>query len=66
MFQVPGRPASLAVISTAAALAGGPALLGYLPAGRYPRDISAGPGGQLLVANFDSVSLETVQAADLP
>jgi DNA-binding beta-propeller fold protein YncE len=65
-FQVPGRSASLAVISTAAALAGRPALLGYLPAGLFPRDISAGPGGQMLVANFDSGSLETVQAADLP
>jgi DNA-binding beta-propeller fold protein YncE len=64
-FQIPGRSASLAVISTAAALAGRPALLGYLPAGRFPRDVS-GSGGQILVANFGSGSLETVQVADLP
>jgi DNA-binding beta-propeller fold protein YncE len=65
-FLTPGRSASLAVIDTAAALAGRPALLGYLPAGRFPRDISVASGGQLLVANFMSGQLETVQDADLP
>ena len=65
-FLTPGRSASLAVIDTAAALAGRPALLGYLPAGRFPRDISVAGGGQLLVANFMSGQLETVQDADLP
>ena len=65
-FLTSGRPASLAVIDTAAALAGKPALLGYLPAGQFPRDISAAGGGQLLVANFMSGQLETVQDADLP
>jgi len=64
-FLVPGRSASLAVIDTAAALAGRPALLGYLPAGQFPRDVSS-DGGQLLVANNESASLETVQVADLP
>ena len=63
---MPGRPASLAVIDTAAALAGRPALLGYLPAGQFPRDVSVADGGQLLVANFMSGQLETVQNADLP
>jgi DNA-binding beta-propeller fold protein YncE len=65
-FLAPGRSASLAVISTAAALAGRPALLGYLPAGRFPRDVSVAGRGQLLVANFMSGQLETVQDADLP
>jgi len=65
-FLTPGRSASLAVIDTAAALAGRPALLGYLPAGRFPRDISVASGGQVLVANFMSGQLETVQDADLP
>jgi DNA-binding beta-propeller fold protein YncE len=64
-FQIPGRSASLAVIDTTAALAGRPALLGYLPAGQFPRDVSLA-GGQLLVANYESSSLETVRVADLP
>ena len=58
-----GRSASLAVIDTAAALAGRPALLGYLPAGS-PGHLRA--ARQLLVANFMSGQLETVQDADLP
>jgi len=65
-FLASGRRATLAVIDTAAALAGRPALLGYLPAGRFPRDISVASGGQVLVANFMSGQLETVQDADLP
>jgi hypothetical protein len=65
-FLAPGRSASLAVIDTAAALSGRPALLGYLPSGRFPRDISGADGGQLLVANYLSGQLETVQSADLP
>jgi DNA-binding beta-propeller fold protein YncE len=64
-FQIPGRSVTLAVISTAAALAGRPALLGYRPAGQFPRDVSVSDG-QVLVANFTSGSLETIQVADLP
>jgi DNA-binding beta-propeller fold protein YncE len=64
-FQTPGRSASLAVIDTTAALAGQPSLLGYLPAGQFPRDVSLA-GGQLLVANYQFSSLETIQVADLP
>jgi len=65
-FLAPGRSASLAVISTAAALAGRPALLGFLPSGLFPRDVSVDGRGQLLVANYESSQLETVQGADLP
>jgi hypothetical protein len=36
-----------------------------MPAGQFPRDVSS-DGGQLLVANNESASLETVQVADLP
>ncbi len=66
-FSAAGHGASLAVVSTADALAGRPALVGYLPAGKFPRDIAAGPGGDtLLVANFASAQLETVNGAALP
>lgn len=66
-FDVANAHASLAVVDVADMLAGRPALVGYLPAGRFPRDIAAGPGGSLLlVANYDSDQLETVRLDDLP
>jgi DNA-binding beta-propeller fold protein YncE len=66
-FDVPGTHASLAVVDVADMLAGRPALLGYLPAGRFPRDIAAGPGGSvLLVANYVSDQLEAVRLDGLP
>ncbi len=66
-FNATGHGASLAVVSTADALAGRPALVGYLPAGQFPRDMAASQGGgTLLVANFASAQLETVNGAALP
>lgn len=66
-FSATGQSASLAVVSTADALAGRPALLGYLPAGKFPRDMAASQGGGIvLVANFASGQLESVNAAALP
>jgi DNA-binding beta-propeller fold protein YncE len=66
-FQRPGATASLAVVNVAAALAGKPALAGYLPAGGFPRQMALEPGGRtLLVTNFGSRQLETVNVANLP
>jgi DNA-binding beta-propeller fold protein YncE len=66
-FNVPGAHASLAVIDVADMLAGRPALLGYLPAGQFPRDIAADASGSvLLVADFGSDQLETVRLDGLP
>lgn len=66
-FGAPGHAASLAVVSVVDALAGHPALVGYLPAGLFPRDLAAGPGGStVLVADYASAQLEVVNAADLP
>jgi DNA-binding beta-propeller fold protein YncE len=66
-FQRPGTTASLAVVNVAAALAGKPALAGYLPAGSFPRQMALEPGGRtLLVTNFGSRQLETVDVANLP
>jgi DNA-binding beta-propeller fold protein YncE len=66
-FNAAGQHASLAVVDVADALAAKPALLGYLPAGGFPRDVAAGPGGaMLLVANYLSHQLEAVNVAALP
>jgi DNA-binding beta-propeller fold protein YncE len=49
------------------ALAGRQALLGYLPAGLFPRDMAASPDGStVLVANYESGQIETVNVAVLP
>ena len=66
-FLAPGATSSLAVVNVAAALAGKPALAGLLPAGQFPREMAAEPGGRtLLVTNFDSGQVELVHVAGLP
>jgi len=66
-FNAPGAASSLAVVNVAAALAGKAALLGYLPVGGFPRQMALEPGGAtLLVTNFDSRQLESVNVADRP
>ena len=65
-FNSAGQHATLAVVNVADALAGKPALVGYLPAGGFPRDMAAGPGGAtLLVANYLSHQVEAVNVAAL-
>jgi len=66
-FAVPGASSSLAVVDVAAALAGKPALLGYLRAGGFPREMAAEPGrAVLMVTNFASGQLEAVPTGRLP
>jgi hypothetical protein len=66
-FGASAKSASLSVVGVPAARAGRPALLGYLPAGQFPRDVAAGPGGStMLVANYDSGQIETVNPGALP
>jgi DNA-binding beta-propeller fold protein YncE len=66
-FGAPGATSSLAVVSVPAALAGQPALLGFIDAGQFPREMVGEPGGQtLFVANYSSQQLEAVDVADLP
>jgi DNA-binding beta-propeller fold protein YncE len=66
-FDVPGASANLAVVSVPDALAGRPAVLGYLRAGQFPREIALEPGGRtLLVSDYASGQLETVDVAALP
>jgi len=66
-FGRPGAATGLAVVSAAAALARRPALAGYLRAGTFPRQMAVEPGGRtLLVTDFGSRQLETVNVTDLP
>jgi DNA-binding beta-propeller fold protein YncE len=66
-FDVSGQQASLAVVDVHEALSGQPALLGYLRAGAFPRDVAANPAGStVLVANYASGQVESVNVADLP
>jgi DNA-binding beta-propeller fold protein YncE len=66
-FGLKGAAANLAVVNVAAALAGKPALAGYLPAGGFPRQMALEPGDRtLLVTNFASQQLEAVNVTALP
>ncbi len=66
-FGSAGAASSLAVVSVPRALAGKPALLGYLPAGGFPREMALEPSGRiLLITDFSSRQLEAVDAAGLP
>jgi DNA-binding beta-propeller fold protein YncE len=61
-FNQPGAHAALTVVDTTAALAGRPAVIGTIPAGAFPREMSLeGKGTTLLVSNFTSKQLEAVQ-----
>ncbi len=65
---VPGTasnvPQTVSVINTAAALAQRPAVVGVLPAGLFPRDITVDEAtGQVLLANFNS---DTIEAFPVP
>lgn len=66
-FSQRGAKSGLAVVNVAAALAHRPALAGYLPAGGFPRQMALEPDGRvLLVTDFASQQLETVNVTNLP
>ena len=65
-FGVPGAHAGLTIINVAAALDGRPAIVGDIPAGLFPRDMTAAPNGTVLVSNFSSGQVETVDTAAIP
>lgn len=66
-FGGKGATSSLAVVNVKAALAGRKALVGYLRAGGFPREMAVLPGRHtLLVGNFFSDQLESVDTAGLP
>jgi len=58
---------NLAVVDVRAALAGKPALLGYIASGQMPREFAVVPGGQyLLVADNNSSQVQWVDLTKLP
>jgi DNA-binding beta-propeller fold protein YncE len=66
-FSASGATSSLAVVDVPAVLEGKPALLGYLRAGGFPREMALEPDGRtLLVTDFGSQQLEAVGVAGLP
>jgi DNA-binding beta-propeller fold protein YncE len=65
-FYVQGAWSALSVVDPAAALAGHPALLGSIPTGLFPRQISVEPNGStMLVTDYDSSQLEAVSTSGL-
>jgi DNA-binding beta-propeller fold protein YncE len=62
-----GVPSNLAVVSTAKALSGKPALLGYLPVGPVPRQFAVEPGGRVVLVTVQGAGrLEAVTIGGLP
>jgi DNA-binding beta-propeller fold protein YncE len=66
-FGATGAASGLSVVNAAAALAGKPAVVGDITAGRFPREMALEPGGQrLLVTNYASAQLEAVSIPSIP
>jgi DNA-binding beta-propeller fold protein YncE len=61
----PGQDQTIAIISTADALARQPALTGFLPAGAFPRQFGQAPGGPLLFTDFNSDDVRLISTSDL-
>ncbi len=60
-FGAAGKQSGLTVVSTAAALAHRPAIVGTVKSGLFPREMALEPAGTvLLVGNFESGTLESV------
>jgi DNA-binding beta-propeller fold protein YncE len=67
LYRLKSATANLAVIDTTKALAGHPALLGYVPTGLIPRQFAVEDGGSvLLVADQGSHRVQALRVADLP
>jgi DNA-binding beta-propeller fold protein YncE len=65
--NTPPTAHNLAVLNVADALAGKPALLGYLPTGAMPREFGTVPGGRyLLVSDNGSAQVQIVDVSNLP
>jgi DNA-binding beta-propeller fold protein YncE len=64
-FNAAGATAALTVVSSAAAFAHRPAIVGTVRAQQFPRDVALEPAGTvLLVSNFGSGTLEAVHVDD--
>jgi serine/threonine protein kinase/DNA-binding beta-propeller fold protein YncE len=64
---VKGVPYNIAVVSTADALSGKPALLGYVPTGPVPRQFAVVAGGATLLVTVENAhAVEAINVTDLP
>jgi hypothetical protein len=62
-----GVPSNVAVVNTADALSGKPALLGYVPTGAVPREFAVVPGRDTVLVTVQGAhDLEAINAGDLP
>ncbi len=67
LHNLAGVPSDVAVVSTADALAGKPALLGYVPTGSVPRQFAVIPGGSTVLVTVQGAhQLVAINAGDLP
>jgi len=64
---VQGVPYNIAVVSTADALSGKPALLGYVPTGAVPRQFAVLPGGATVLVTVENAhAVQFINVGDLP
>jgi DNA-binding beta-propeller fold protein YncE len=67
LHRLAGVPSNLAVISTASALNGRPALLGYIPVGAIPRQFAVEPGGKTILVTVQGAhELYAIDVGGLP
>jgi DNA-binding beta-propeller fold protein YncE len=57
-FGAADATSDLSVVNVAAAMAGKPAVVGVIPAGGFPREMALEPGGQRLLAAYDTPRLD--------
>ena len=65
-FGAAGQRSTLSVVDAGAALAGRAAIVGDLPTGGFPRDMSLSPDGTLLVSDYTSGQVQAIATAGLP
>ena len=65
-FSTANATSNLDAVNVAAALAGRPAVIGRIKAGSFPREMALLPSGTLLVSDFSSGQVESVDVADIP
>jgi DNA-binding beta-propeller fold protein YncE len=63
---IPGLTSGITIVNANAALDGSPSVIGYIPAGAYPRNLAVEPKGTTLLAtNYGSDQLEAVDLQHL-
>jgi DNA-binding beta-propeller fold protein YncE len=64
-YDDPDADQTIAIVSSTAALAHRPALIGYLPAGAFPRQFGGIPGGPLIFTDYNSDDVRLISASDV-